>query len=56
MTNMKVCWHCLRAIESREGAQAVLPHSIDIDDHDSVCDWCGQNPDEGCFDTLYELI
>lgn len=56
MANMKVCWHCLCAIESREGTQATLPHNIDIDDHNSCCDWCGQNADEGCFDQLYELI
>ena len=56
MANLKVCWHCLCAIESREGSQAVLPLSIDVEDCDSVCDWCGQNADSGCFDTLYELI
>ena len=56
MADMRVCWRCLCAIESREGKQNVLPHSIDIDDHDSVCDWCLQNADDGCFDTLYELI
>ena len=48
-----VCDHCLMAIESREGNQARLSHSVD--EHDAVeskCDWCG---DVG-FDTLYELI
>lgn len=56
MANMKVCWRCLCAIESREGNQAALSHSVDIDDHDSVCDWCGQSADAGGFDTLYELL
>ena len=50
---MWVCDHCLAAIESREGNQAIMRHSIDSDDLEgSVCDWCE------CvgFDTLYELI
>jgi hypothetical protein len=51
--NMWVCDHCLAAIESREGNQAVLRHSVDEDDDvESKCDWC---EDVG-FDTLYELI
>jgi hypothetical protein len=45
-----VCKNCLMAIESREGNQATLRHSVDEDD--CKCDWC---EDEG-FDTLYELI
>lgn len=50
---MWVCEHCLRAIESREGNQATLRHSVDEeDDIESKCDWC----DEHGFDTLYELI
>ena len=50
---MWVCDHCLAAIESREGTQAIMRHSIDCDDLEgSMCDWCE------CvgFDTLYELI
>lgn len=48
-----VCDHCLMAIESREGNQAVLRHSVDEDDDvESKCDWC----EEVGFDTLYELI
>ncbi len=48
-----VCEHCLWAIESREGNQATLRHSVDEDDDvESECDWCGGNG----FDTLYELV
>jgi hypothetical protein len=51
--NMWVCDHCLSAIESREGNQAVLRHSVDEDDDvESKCDWC----EEVGFDTLYELV
>ena len=51
--NMWVCEHCLMAIESREGNQATLRHSVDEDnDVESKCDWCGENG----FDTLYELV
>lgn len=50
---MWVCEHCLAAIESREGNQATLRHSVDEDnDGESKCDWC----EESGFDTLYELI
>lgn len=50
---MWVCEHCLMAIESREGNQAVLKHWVDEDDEeDSKCDWC----EEVGFDTLYKLI
>lgn len=48
-----VCDHCLMAIESREGNQARLAHSVDETDAvDSRCDWCK----ECGFDTLYELV
>ena len=48
-----VCKHCLAAIESREGNQATLRHSVDADDDaDSKCEWC----EEVGFDTLYELV
>ena len=51
--SMWVCPHCLTAIESREGNQAVLKHFVDEDDDvESKCDWC----EEVGFDTLYELI
>lgn len=56
MENMKVCNHCLLAIESREGAQAVKEILIDEGDTESRCDWCGQSADDGAFDILYELI
>ena len=50
---MWVCDHCLAAIESREGNQARLAHSIDSDDLEgSMCDWC----ETVGFDTLYELV
>lgn len=48
-----VCDHCLMAIESREGNQARLAHSVD--EHDSVDSKCGWCHDIG-FSTLYELI
>ena len=48
-----VCEHCLQAIESREGTQAIYRHSVDEDDPiESHCDWCEQDG----FDTLYELV
>ena len=48
-----VCEHCLMAIESREGNQATLTHSVDEHDVvDSRCGWCK----ECGFDTLYELV
>lgn len=56
MENMRVCWHCLLGIESREGKQATLLHPIDEDNHETKCDWCKKDADEGGFDTLYELI
>lgn len=50
---MWVCDHCLAAIESREGNQEVLRHSVDEDDDvESKCDWC----EEVGFYVLYELI
>lgn len=51
--NLRVCEHCLAAIESREGNQATLKHWVDETDAvDSRCDWCK----EVGFDMLYELI
>lgn len=48
-----VCEHCLMGIESHEGNQATLTHSVDETDAvDSRCGWCK----ECGFDTLYELI
>ena len=51
--NLKVCEHCLAAIESREGKQVTRTHYIDSDDlEDSKCEWC----EEEGFDILYELL
>lgn len=56
--NLWVCPHCLAAIESREGRQAILRHDIELEfdenelDEVSKCDWCENND----FITLYELI
>lgn len=51
--NLWVCDHCLAAIESHEGNQATLRHSVDEnDDVESKCEWCK----EVGFNTLYELI
>lgn len=48
-----VCDHCLMGIESHEGNQARLAHSVDeMDAIESRCDWCH----ECGFDTLYELV
>ncbi len=56
MDNLKVCWHCLLAIESREGTQATIPLNIDPEDPDIRCDWCKETADEAGFDVLYEII
>ena len=50
---LKVCEHCLMAIESREGRQPTLIHYVDeTDETESRCDWC----EEHGHDELYELI
>ena len=56
MDNMRVCPHCLMAIESREGTQATMKHYVDYDDVETRCDWCEETADEGGFDVLYELL
>ena len=56
MENMRVCPHCMLAIESREGVQPFIAHAIDPEDLDVRCDWCGDNAEEGGFDELFELI
>lgn len=53
---MRVCLHCLLAIESREGSQATNRIAVDLDDHESKCEWCGETADEGGFDELHEII
>lgn len=51
--NLWICEHCLMGIESREGNQATLRHSVDeMDAIDSRCEWCK----ECGFNTLYELV
>lgn len=48
-----VCEHCLMGIESHEGNQATLAHSVDETDAvDSRCGWCK----EVGHNVLYELI
>lgn len=48
-----VCEHCLYAIESHEGNQAIMPHYIDEDnEEESKCDFC----EEVGFNLLYELV
>ena len=49
---LKVCEHCLMAIESREGTLPTLKHYIDSDDTDAKCDWC----EETEIDVLYEIL
>lgn len=53
---LKVCEHCLMAIESREGNQPTLKHYIDSDDTEAKCMWCEETADEGGFDVLYEIL
>lgn len=56
MVNLRLCPHCVLGLESREGPQPVIPVSIDPDDIEAKCDWCGDTADEGGFDELFELI
>lgn len=49
---LRVCEHCLWAIESREGSQFSRLVDRDEDDtRDFVCEWCGAD----IYDTLYEI-
>lgn len=49
---MKICWHCLLAIESREGPQSSRIIYVDEnDDEESRCEWC----EESGNDALYEI-
>lgn len=48
---LRVCEHCLWAIESREGNQRSLLIHVDEEDDEGRCDWCG----EIGFDVLYEI-
>ena len=50
---LKVCEHCLMAIESREGSQPTLKFYPDEEnEEESKCMWC----EETGFDVLYEII
>ena len=52
--SLRVCEHCLMAIESHEGNQLTRHLYIDDDapEDESRCDWCGEiNNTE-----LYELV
>lgn len=52
--HLKVCEHCLMAIESREGHQPILS-IIDAafidEDAEFKCDWCGETE----IDKLYKI-
>jgi uncharacterized protein CbrC (UPF0167 family) len=49
---LRVCWHCLLAIESREGSQYSRAVYVDEEDpEESFCEWC----EEDGFDLLYEI-
>ena len=51
--NLRVCEHCLWAIESREGNQPAIRYFVDEDDmEESTCMWCG----ESGFDVMYDII
>ena len=53
METLKVCEHCLMAIESREGNQPTLKFYPDPEnEEESKCMWC----EEIGFDVLYEII
>ena len=52
--HLRVCHHCLMAIESREGHQPILrilDASFDAEGIDWKCDWC----EETEIDKLYEI-
>ena len=51
---MKVCEHCLMAIESREGKQITRTIDVDYADDETElkCDWCGETE----IDRLFELL
>ena len=52
---LRVCLHCLQAIESREGQQITRKIYID-EDENPRCDWCEDTANEGGFDALYEIL
>ena len=48
---LRVCEHCLMAIESREGSQVTRKIYLD-DDDPRICDWC----EDEITDILYEIL
>ena len=50
--NLRVCDHCLAAIQSREGYLPYITVHVDLEDDKGKCEWCEQDG----YDTLYELI
>ena len=51
--SLRMCEHCLLAIESREGSQYSKAVYVDEENpEESRCDWCNADG----FDTLYELL
>lgn len=52
--NLRVCWRCKMAIESREGRQLWLEIPVDVDENPQ-CEWCEETAEEGGFDTLFEI-
>ena len=50
--NLRVCDHCLAAIQSREGYLPTITVHVDLEDDKGKCEWCEQDG----YDTLYELI
>ena len=52
---LRVCPHCLQAIESREGKQITRMVYFD-DDENPRCEWCEETADDGGFDRLYEIL
>lgn len=51
--NLRVCEHCLLAIESHEGKQFTkVIYTDENDEKESFCEWCS----ESGFITLYEFI
>lgn len=50
---MRVCGHCLQAIECHEGKQFAREVDYWDFDADTTCEWCGEDC-EG--ETLYDIL
>lgn len=48
--NLRVCSRCLAGIESKEGPQIAIEHTVEAPD--DICDWCEIDG----VNVLYELI